>query len=82
MARLAKFLRLSLQSSALLAGPRGHETGLVARQGGRLPSGATNRGAVHAERAPGCRVPHISLVFREMWDTTALHPEPLVASKS
>jgi hypothetical protein len=23
------------------------------------------------------RVPHISLVFREMWDTTALNPEPL-----
>ena len=26
--------------------------------------------------------PGISLVFREMWDTTVLHPEPLVASKS
>jgi hypothetical protein len=22
----------------------------------------------------GCRVPHISLVFREMWDTTDLKP--------
>jgi hypothetical protein len=24
-----------------------------------------------------CWVPHISLVFREMWDTTALHPKPV-----
>jgi hypothetical protein len=23
------------------------------------------------------RVPHISLVFREAWDTTALNPKPL-----
>jgi hypothetical protein len=26
------------------------------------------------------RVPHISLVFREMWDTTALSPPPFEAS--
>jgi len=46
-------MRLSVKLATGFAYPRGHENGIV---WGSVP--ATNQ-----------RVPHISLVFREMWDT-------------
>jgi hypothetical protein len=60
VARLAKFLRLSLESSALLADPRGHETGLVARQGGTLTVGCYDRGLSMQRGTPGAPHPRIS----------------------
>ena len=36
---------------------------------------------LHPVTATGPRVPHISLVFREMWDTTAPHRQFPLSSK-